>query len=76
MRSVSIKRENRYDMHGEICLMCECDGYCMVRRPHAVPFCVSRADWDRLPDNLHGADDWRVAHGRVTRAAQLQDDFR
>jgi hypothetical protein len=39
--------ERRYDRYGEMRLMTEADGYVMMRRKGAMPFVVSRDEWDR-----------------------------
>lgn len=69
MQFVKISHENRFDRGGEIRLMCECNGYCMVRRPSAIPFVMSRKDWNRLPESGEGAARWTVMYGIPIRDA-------
>lgn len=76
MRSVALKYENRFDRHGEIRLMVECDGYVMARRPGRIPFCISRNDWDNLPETAVGADGWSVNHGIALRRVNRDGDIR
>lgn len=44
------EKSPRGDNIGEIRFMAEKDGYVMCRRPHCMPFVLSKKDWTRLPD--------------------------
>jgi len=37
-----------FDERGQIRLMARSGGYCMVRRPRAMPFVLSEKEWQRL----------------------------
>lgn len=41
--------ETRYDHIGPLRKMTEAEGYVMIRRPQAMPFVLSVADWSVLP---------------------------
>lgn len=42
-------KETRYDHIGPLRNIAEAEGYAMIRRPQAMPFVLSVADWQRLP---------------------------
>lgn len=39
----------RGDDHGRLRFMARADGYVMVRRPGAAPYCITEKDWLALP---------------------------
>ena len=45
------KRERRFDQRGPVLLMFDAGAWLMVRRPHCIPFVVSRAEWNALARN-------------------------
>lgn len=44
-----MKKPTRIYGHGPVRLMGEAEGYCMVRRPGAMPFVISLKEWLALP---------------------------
>lgn len=40
--------DERYDKTGKIRIMTSADGYCMCRRPGAIPFVMKIKEWEKL----------------------------
>lgn len=64
--------EQRYDHIGPVRLMAQADGYRMVRRPGAMPFVLTDAEWaglyiDPPPDPPCGAQACKDVCDRIAR---------